>query len=75
MQNILLEKTKFTRMCITEAIISLMKNTEFSKIRISAVVKKAGVSRMTFYNYDDSLYSALTDSLNILINQYASIRR
>ena len=70
MKKMLIEKTKFTRMCIAEAIISLMKNTEFSKIRISAVVKRAGVSRMTFYNYYDSLYSALADYLNILINEY-----
>jgi len=70
MKKNFIEKTKFTRMCITEAIISLMQNTELSKIRISAVVKRAGVSRMTFYNYYDSLYSALTDYLNILINEY-----
>ena len=70
MKKHLFEKTTFTRMCITEAIISLMKNTDFSKIRISAVVKRAGISRMTFYNYYDSLYSALSDYLNILINEY-----
>ena len=38
-------------MCIAEAIIDLMKTQELKKIKVSAVVKKAGVSRTTFYKH------------------------
>ena len=64
------EKTKFTRMCISEAVIALLETQPFEKIKISQVVKRAGVARMTFYKYYDSLYSALTDYLDIIISEY-----
>lgn len=63
-------KTEFTRMCIAEAIVELLKETEPEKIRISAVVKKAGVSRMTFYNNYNSITDALNDYLQIIIGLY-----
>lgn len=63
-------RTKFTRMCIAEAIIELMQKTELDQIRISAVSKKAGVSRMTFYHYYDSLHAALTDYLQEIIAEF-----
>ena len=44
-------KNTFTRMCIGEAIIKLLKDTDFDKIRITSVAKCAGVSRITFYKY------------------------
>ena len=43
-------KNTFTRMCIGEAIIKLLKDTDFDKIRITSVAKCAGVSRITFTN-------------------------
>ncbi|MDD2959378.1 MAG: TetR/AcrR family transcriptional regulator [Lachnospiraceae bacterium] len=64
------KKTQFTRMCISEAILELMQHMELKEIKISAVVKRAGVARMTFYNYYDSIYSALTDYLQIVISEY-----
>lgn len=64
------EKTKFTRMCISEAIIALMEKQEFAKIKISEIVKKAGVARMSFYKYYSSTYEALTDYLQIIIADY-----
>lgn len=64
------KKTEFTRMCIAEAIVSLLETTEYSKLKVSQIIKKAGVARMTFYKYYDSPYSALTDYLRIIIGEY-----
>lgn len=64
------DKTIFTRMCISEAIIDLMGKKPFDKITVSEVVKRAGVARMTFYNYYHSTYEALSDYLQILIKEY-----
>lgn len=63
-------RTAFTRKCIAEAIIDLMQKESFNNIRISAVTRRAGVSRKTFYNYFDSLYSALTNYLQEIISEY-----
>lgn len=62
--------TAFTKMCITEAILDLMEHTPFEKIRVSDVIKRAGVARMTFYNHYDSIYSALKDYLQMIIKKY-----
>ena len=61
------KKTEFTRMCIAEAIIHMLQTEELSKIRISALVQTAGVSRMTFYNYYHSITDALEDYVRILV--------
>lgn len=63
-------KTKFVRMCIGEAIIALLKETELKRLKIQAIVSKAGVSRMTFYKYYSSPASALADYLQIVIQEY-----
>ena len=63
-------KNTFTRMCIGEAIIKLLKDTDFDKIRITSVAKCAGVSRITFYKYYESIHDALCDYLNIIIIEY-----
>ena len=63
-------KNTFTRMCIGEAIIKLLKDTNFDKIRITSVAKCAGVSRITFYKYYESIHDALCDYLNIIIIEY-----
>ena len=49
------KRNRFTRQCIGESIIALMGNKAFEDITISDIVKKAGVSRMTFYHYFLSL--------------------
>ncbi|MDO5403246.1 MAG: TetR/AcrR family transcriptional regulator [Eubacteriales bacterium] len=67
------KRTAFTRKCIAEAIIELMQKERFNDIRISAVTKRAGVSRKTFYNYFDSLYSALSNYLQEIIAEYISL--
>ncbi|MCQ2507731.1 MAG: TetR/AcrR family transcriptional regulator [Dorea sp.] len=63
-------KTRFTRKCIAEAIVILLQGTPFEKLRVSAIIKKAGISRMTFYKYYDSPKAALIDYLQIMISEY-----
>ncbi len=63
-------KTKFTRMCIAEAILELMDKTEFDKIRVSAIVKRAGVARMSFYKHYTCPKDALADYMKIIISEY-----
>lgn len=64
------QKSRFNRMCIAEAIIELMKTEDLKKIRISAVVKKAGVSRTTFYKYYNTLEDVLDDYMNEIVAEY-----
>lgn len=64
------ERNKFTRMCIGEAIVSLMKNQEYDKIKISEIVKEAAVSRMTYYHYYETKMDALNDYFHEIIDMY-----
>ena len=64
-------RTRFTRMCITDAIISLLQEVDYDKLRVSAIVERAGIARMTFYNYYDSPRTALTDYLSIISDDFA----
>lgn len=64
------QKTKFTRACIGEAILALLQNSEFTKLKVSEVVKKAGVARASFYKYYNSLYEALADYVQSIISDY-----
>jgi AcrR family transcriptional regulator len=67
------KRTRFTRMCIGQSIIELMQDTEFLKIKVSSVARKAGVSRMTFYHYYDSIIDALNDYMKEIILEYLDI--
>lgn len=61
------EKNRRTRMRIGEAIIALMEKCTLDEVRISQVVLKAHVSRMTFYHYYESKEAALMDYLSELM--------
>lgn len=63
-------KTKFTRMCIGEAIVSLMDKHPLERMTILSIVKRAGVARMSFYKYYHSPREALIDYMNIIISEY-----
>lgn len=63
-------KTEFTRRCIGEAVIKLLKNCDMEKLRISEIAKIAGVSRTTFYQYYTTPYSVLDDYLKIIVSEY-----
>lgn len=69
------ERSRFTRMCIGEAIIELMQQTSAEKLSISAIAKKAGISRMTFYYYYESVRDALTDYMKEIVSTYLEARK
>ena len=69
-ENSYTRRNRFSRLCIGEAIISLLQDTPYDKITISDITKKAGFSRMTFYKYYQTKTDALIDYLNELISDY-----
>ena len=69
------ERSLFTRMCIGEAIIELMQDRGMSGVNVSAIAKKSGVSRMTFYYYYDSVQEALTDYMKEIVADYLKARK
>ena len=64
------KRTRFTRMCIGEAVFVLMDKKEYEKIKISDIVKTAGVSRMTFYHYYDTKEEAVQDYFHEIVKEY-----
>lgn len=64
------KRNRFTRQCIGESVISLMKEKKYDDITISDIVKKAGVSRMTFYHYFPTKTDALNNYLYEVIEIY-----
>ena len=64
------KRTRFTRMCIGEAVFSLMDKKEYEKIKVSDIVKRAGVSRVTFYHYYETKEDALTDFFHEIVAGY-----
>lgn len=64
------QKTEFTRRCIAEAVIKLLKSKSFDQLKISEISKVAGVSRTSFYQYYSSAYEVLKDYLNIIVSEY-----
>lgn len=64
------KRTRFTRMCIGESIFILMDKKEYEKIKISDIVKTAGVSRMTFYHYYETKEDALSDYFHEIVAGY-----
>ncbi|MBR4161870.1 MAG: TetR/AcrR family transcriptional regulator [Solobacterium sp.] len=63
-------RTVSTRIAIGNAILDELEQNEFDKIKVAHVIKRAGVSRMSFYRYYENLYDALCDYLNIIVNGY-----
>lgn len=57
-------------MCIGESIFILMDKKEYEKIKISDIVKTAGVSRMTFYHYYETKEDALSDYFHEIVAGY-----
>ena len=45
------QRNRFTRMCMGDALVNIMQQKAYDKISVSDIVKKAGVSRMKYYNY------------------------
>lgn len=64
------ERNRFTRMCIGQALIALLDEKEFDKIRVQEIADRAGVSRMTYYQYYHDKIEVLDDYLEDIIFQY-----
>lgn len=64
------KRNRFTRMCIGEALINLMEQRDYDSIKISDIVAKAGISRMTYYNYYHSKTDILEDYLQEMVADY-----
>jgi AcrR family transcriptional regulator len=63
-------RTVPTRIAIGNAILDELEKKEFTSIKVTDVIKIAGVSRMSFYRYYENLYDALCDYLDIIVNGY-----
>lgn len=64
------KKNKDTRFYIAEALIQLMEKHPFESIKISSIVKRAGVSRMTYYMYYESKIDVLYDYIREIAMNY-----
>lgn len=65
----------FVRECICTATLELMKTMNYEDITVSAIIKKAGVSRMGFYRNYGSKEEAIEDFiLTAFENTLAEIR-
>lgn len=69
------KRNQFTRMCIGDAVIELMNEKPFDKIKVSDITRKAGVSRMTFYKYYGSKEEVVEDYLNEIVTGYMNENR
>lgn len=63
-------RNQMTRIKIGETIIHLLDRFSLSEIRVVTIAKLAGISRMTFYHYYDSIENALKDYLSEIIHLY-----
>lgn len=65
------ESKFYTRQAITSALMELIKQNEYSKIKITELVEKAGVSRSAFYrnygNIDDVLLDKIETVSDVII--------
>ena len=63
-------RNRHIRMCIAKALIQLMEKESLEHITITALVKVANVSRMTFYKYYTCKMEVLTDYVYEIMNVY-----
>ena len=63
-------RTAATRIAIGDAILDELEEREYTKIKVSDVIRRANVSRMSFYRYYENLYDALCDYLSIIVAGY-----
>lgn len=63
-------RNQYIRMCIARTLIQLMASKPLDEITITALVKEANVSRMTFYKYYTSKQEVLEDYMYEIMNDY-----
>ena len=66
----LTDRNRYIRMCIARTLIQLMESKNLDDITITELVKKANVSRMTFYKYYKSKQAVLSDYMYEIVNDY-----
>lgn len=64
------ELNAFIKACITQALIELMEHKPFADITITELVKKAGVSRVSFYRNFESKRDVLERHLHVLLEEW-----
>lgn len=57
---------------IAQSLISFLKDKDIEDISITDIVKKAGVSRMTYYRYFSSKIDVLESYLDIVFKDYTN---
>lgn len=72
---VLTKRNQNTRNTIGAALISLMQHKEFEYITVTMIVRKAKVSRMTFYNYYKTKAEVLKDYMYEIVTKYMIERK
>lgn len=63
-------RNQYIRLCIGKTLIQLMEVKQLEEITITELVKKANVSRMTFYKYYKTKQEVLDDYMYEIVNDY-----
>ena len=66
------ERSRFTKDCIVQALLSMMDEQPFSSISIQNIVETAGVSRMAYYRNFSSKEDILRYHIATVTNTYLS---
>ena len=66
---------KGTQRRIRDAVFACMAHTDMDKIRVSAVIRIAHVSRSTFYRYFKDKYEVMNANFKILLDYYVAPER
>ena len=64
------EANEFVKECITTALLKMLKEQDFSDITITDLVKKAGVSRISFYRNYESKEDVLRKHIHLLLKAW-----
>lgn len=66
------KRSRRIRMCIANSLCKLMEEKPLDKITVTELVKRASVSRMTFYKYYWSKQEVLSDYMFEIVNDYVN---
>lgn len=65
------KSTLFLKECMSDALLSLMKDAKFEKITINEITERAGVNRSTWFRNFNSKEEAIAFKYSILWEQWA----
>lgn len=66
------EANEFVKECITTALLKMLKERDFSDITITDLVKRAGVSRISFYRNYESKEDVLRKHIHLLLKAWGN---